>query len=150
MKTEREARRDAQEFARAQMFYGEGAGIRRKLITATVEAKAHRDPTYARAFHTELSRQDMAEHASKARVERRRKDATETAKKTTKNLLTGKYENLQAGVLIVAAVAYVAHQTGYDKKAWAKGKEYYGRAKAKIKGEPEVVQAPIFNIHNVK
>lgn len=42
-KTNREARKDASEFARAQMFYGEGAGTRRKLIRATVDAKTKKD-----------------------------------------------------------------------------------------------------------
>lgn len=35
--TKRVAKRDAKEYARAQMYYGEGAGNRRKLIKATVE-----------------------------------------------------------------------------------------------------------------
>ena len=33
-KTIRNAKKDAHEFARAKMFYGEGAGTRRKLIKA--------------------------------------------------------------------------------------------------------------------
>ena len=35
-KTKSEARKDAHEYARAKMFYGEGAGIRRKKIKARV------------------------------------------------------------------------------------------------------------------
>ena len=31
-KTNREAKKDAEEFTRAKLFYGEGAGTRRKLI----------------------------------------------------------------------------------------------------------------------
>lgn len=133
MNTQREARRDAREYARAQMYYGDGAGIRRKLIVAAVESKSHRDPAYSREFQSELKRQDMAEHALKARRERRRKDASESVKKNTKNLLTGKYENLQVGVLIVAGVAYIAHQTGYDKKAYEKGKELKKRIQNRLK-----------------
>ncbi len=33
-KTDKVARKDAQEFARAKMYYGTGAGTRRKLIRA--------------------------------------------------------------------------------------------------------------------
>lgn len=72
--TNREAKKDAKEFARAKMFYGADAGNRRKLIKASVEAKTKRDPSYKKAFDHHLSRQDMSEHASKARVERKRTD----------------------------------------------------------------------------
>ena len=53
-KTDREAKKDAEEFARAKLFYGQGAGTRRKLIKATVEAKSKRDPSYAKAFDNHL------------------------------------------------------------------------------------------------
>jgi hypothetical protein len=49
-KTSREARKDATEFAKAKMFYGEGAGTRRKLIKAKVEAKAGKDPNYKNPY----------------------------------------------------------------------------------------------------
>ena len=38
-KTKSEARKDAHEYARAKMFYGEGAGIRRKKIKARVDTR---------------------------------------------------------------------------------------------------------------
>lgn len=129
MNTQREARRDAREYARAQMFYGEGAGTRRKLISATVDAKSGRDPKYARVFRTELARQDMAEHAAKARRERARTDALESTKRNTRALLTGNYQNAQAGVMILILLGYAAHQTGLDKKMWDKAKEYKDRIK---------------------
>lgn len=125
MNTQREARRDAREYARAQMYYGEGAGTRRKLITATVDAKAHRDPAYERAFHDELSRQDMAEHASKARRERQRTDAVSSVKQNSKAVISGNYQNMQSGALLVVVVGYFVHQTGVDKLVWEKGKTYY-------------------------
>lgn len=129
MKTEREARRDARKYARAQMYYGEGAGTRRKLINATVEAKTHRDPTYARAFREELARQDMAEHARKARLERARTDALESTRRNTRAILTGNYQNMQAGVALLILVGYVAHQTGLDVKAYEKAQEIRERIK---------------------
>lgn len=73
-RTDREARKDAKEHSRAKMFYGEGAGNRRKLIKATVEAKAKRDPNYKKAFDHHVNRQDMSTHASKARSERSKVD----------------------------------------------------------------------------
>lgn len=133
MKTTKEARRDAREYARAQMYYGDGAGIRRKLIIATVDSKIQRDPTYARAFHSELSHQDMGEHAEKARKERERADRSDALKRNTRAILTGRNQNAQTGVLIVILAATVAHKTGYDKVIYEKGKEYAGKAKARIK-----------------
>jgi len=83
-KTDREARKDAQEHARAQMFYGEGAGTRRKLIKATVEAKSKKDPSYKSAFDHHISNQDMSTHAQKARTERSLTDKKRSVKRGTK------------------------------------------------------------------
>lgn len=57
----RRATKDAKEFARAKMFYGEGAGTRRKLIKATVEERS-KDPQYKKAFDEALSKQNMSKH----------------------------------------------------------------------------------------
>ena len=46
----REAKRDANKFAKAKMYYGEGAGTQRKLIKATVESKRKKDSQYGEAF----------------------------------------------------------------------------------------------------
>lgn len=129
--TTKEARRDAQEFARAQMFYGEGAGTRRKLITATVDSKISRDATYGRLFYTELAKQDMAEHAQKARKERRRVDAIDSTKRNTKAIVSGNYQNAQFGVLVILGIGYVAHKTGLDKVAYEKSKETYWKLRRK-------------------
>ena len=120
MSIEKEARRDAREFARAAMFYGEGAGIRRKLITATVDGKAQRNPKYAQAFRIELARQDMARHAAKARREREVKDVGTALGKNVRGLVTGDLRSVHTGVLVFGAAAYVAHQTGLDRKAYVK------------------------------
>lgn len=73
-RTNREARKDAKEFARAKLFYGEGAGNRRKLINNTVADKRKRDPAYGKAFDHHLANQNLADHAQKARKERSRTD----------------------------------------------------------------------------
>jgi hypothetical protein len=73
--TNKAARKDAQEFARAKMFYGEGAGTRRKLIKAKVEQQSKVNSDYKKAFDHHLGQQDMGQHADKARSERGRKNA---------------------------------------------------------------------------
>lgn len=80
--TNRAAKKDAQEFARAKLFYGQGAGTRRKLIKATVEAKSKKDPTYKKAFDHHLAKQDLSKHSTGAQRERSRKDKTEKTKKS--------------------------------------------------------------------
>lgn len=138
MNVEKEARRDAQEFARSQMYYGEGAGTRRKLISATVESKSDRNDRYARAFRQELAHQDMAEHAIKARKERERHDRAQMVQRNVRGLTSGNYQNLSTGVLIVGAVAYFAHQTGIDRqiydKARTKLEDYKRRRRLKKAG----------------
>ena len=92
-RTSREARKDASEFARAKMFYGEGAGNRRKLIKNTVQAKS-KDEAYKKAFDFHLERQNMAAHASKARSERRRKNVvsgTAKAARAVKSQIMGPF-----------------------------------------------------------
>ncbi len=81
-KTDKAARKDAQEFARAKMYYGTGAGTRRKLIGETVKARRKKDPDYARAFDSHLEDQDMSSHASRARSERGRTDRRQTARRS--------------------------------------------------------------------
>lgn len=114
-KTNREAKKDAKEFARAKMFYGEGAGTRRKLIKNTVDAKASKDPSYKKAFDHHIDSQDMSKHASKARTERRNKDVRNTAAKTArgvKNLAMG----TGAAVTMTSAVVYYAAQNPTVRK----------------------------------
>lgn len=117
--TNRDARKDAQESARAKMFYGEGAGTRRKLIKAKVDAKAKRDPNYKQAFDHHLSRQDMAKHADKARGERKGKDRKEGVRKTGNAInraLNGPFAGSAAIALVGAGAAY-AKNNNYDVKA---------------------------------
>ena len=116
-KTQKQAKKDAKEFARAKMFYGEGAGTRRKLIKNTVQERS-KDPVYKKAFDEALSQQDMAKHAQKAKSERHRKDAVNSAKKTGRglvNMATGHPERVGAGLAVAAAAVTIAHKTGADR-----------------------------------
>lgn len=122
MNTSKQARRDAEEYARAKMFFGEGAGTRRKLIETTVDSKSHRDPAYARAFYAALESQDMAEHAQKAKSERKRIDRQEAFSKNVRAIARGDNNGVNASVIVISVAAYILHQTGYDKVIYDKVK----------------------------
>lgn len=111
------AKKDAKEYSRAKMFYGEGAGNRRKLIKNIV-AERSKDPMYKQAFEESLAKQDMAKHAQKAKSERKRKDASEQVKKTGRgivNIVTGHPERVGAGLAVAAVAVGVTHKTGVDR-----------------------------------
>lgn len=117
-KTNRDARKDAEESARAKMFYGEGAGTRRKLIKAKVEAKSKQDPNYKAAFDHHLGRQDMSKHSDKARGERKSRDRRENVRKTGNAInraINGPFAGSAAIALIGAGAAY-AQRTNMDVK----------------------------------
>ena len=114
-KTIRNAKTDAHEYARAKMFYGKGAGTRRKLIKATVESRS-KDPLYKSEFDKALAKQDMGKHAEKARAERIRKDATESVTKTTKGFMNLSMGNAVRVSSTAAGLYAIAKMTGMDKK----------------------------------
>lgn len=126
-KTNREAKKDAKEFVRAKLFYGEGAGTRRKLIKATVEGKSRKDPLYKKALDHHINAQDVSSHAAKARSERKRKNVANSTKKTARgvgHILRGnsQYASLAAAMLVGGAM--YAKKAGIDKvvvKAAKKG-----------------------------
>ena len=123
----KEARRDAYEYARAKMYYGEGAGTRRKLINAAVDQKILNVPGYQEAFDKALVDQDMANHAEAARKERHRKDVSQKVNRNVRGLITGNKASLTTGVAIVSGLAYLARETGYDQKikSFVRIKYYY-------------------------
>ena len=125
---QKEANKDAKEYARAKMYYGKGAGNRRKLINATVAEKS-KDKNYKDAFDKALAIQDMADHANKARSERKRADAKEKAGQAVR----GTYHTIvqdggkvaawvSLGISVVAGTSLILRETGYDKKIIQKGK----------------------------
>ena len=114
-KTIRNAKKDAHEFARAKMFYGEGAGTRRKLIKAKVNERS-KDKLYKEEFDKAFASQNMGNHADKARVERITKDAAKTVKTTTKGFMNLTMGNAVRVSSTAAGVYAVAKMTGMDKK----------------------------------
>lgn len=115
-RTSKTAQQDAKEFARAQMFYGQGAGTRRKLIKNTVEARKKQDPLYAKAFDHHVSNQDMSVHAQKAQKERHSKDRRQTAKQASGHVarrLTGEMGTTAAfTAAAIAGGTYLASPSG--------------------------------------
>lgn len=117
-----QAKADANEFAKAKLFYGEGAGTRRKLVKAKVEARS-KNPEYKKAFEEHLANQDLEKRAAQATRTRRRKDVTSFAGKTARGVhrqLTGGFGPVTATAATIAAGAAYAHRTGLDKQIASK------------------------------
>lgn len=126
------AKKDAQEYARAKMYYGEGAGNRRKLINATVKQRS-RSKEYSDLFNQYLNEQDMAYHASKANKERARADRKNSmAYKTGKTFVR---TALYTGAGIAGTVAATYYMNNYKtvnnaiSKKWSEVKNSAKRAK---------------------
>lgn len=130
---EKLAAQDAYEYGVAQMFYGEGAGTRRKLLDVVIGDRIHDIPGYEMAFETASARLNQTELAEIAIKQRKSLDRAAKAGQNFRALKNGNMKNLSTGVFIVAGVVMVAHQTGYDKVVEAKAKELYKRAKVEVK-----------------
>ena len=103
--TNRAAKKDAKEFTRAKMYYGEGAGNRRKLIKAKVNQRS-KDPSYKKAFDHHVANTDWEKRGKEARSKRGRADAVKGAGKAArgvKNVALGNYRNVGVGILATAA-----------------------------------------------
>lgn len=120
---QREAQKDATEFARAKMYYGDGAGTRRKLIKAKVEQKS-KDPYYKSEFDRALSGQDMAKRAAEARSKRHREDVKATTAKTARGIVNVATGNAARAGAAVAATYGVLRVTGLDRKIIDYGRQY--------------------------
>jgi hypothetical protein len=123
-KTVRTANKDAKEFARAKVYYGKGAGVRRRLIKNTVQERS-KDSLYKKAFDESLSGQDMAKRVSEAKGKRKRTDVVEGTAKTTRgvvNVLKGNMRFASAASIILVGAAGAAHQAGYDRMLLDVGK----------------------------
>ena len=133
----RKARKDANEYAKAKMFYGQGAGTRRKLIKAKVESRSV-DPEYKKAFDAHLANQNMDKRASQAKVTRARKDVTNTTTKTARGLINFFNGNRQASsalAVTIGVAAVAAHKAGVDKILLDYGKTAYSSAATNIKAQ---------------
>lgn len=125
-KTNKMAKVDAEEFTRAKLFYGEGAGTRRKLIKATVEERS-KDPLCKKAFDHHVDKTDLAKRSDQAHKERKRTDRKKATKKTAKgvgHIVRGNSQYANTAAVVTVGAAGYAHRKGYDKKAADAGKEF--------------------------
>lgn len=142
MNITKQATKDAVEYARAQMFFGDGAGIRRRIIEAKVSDYMERDPNYAQAFELALSKQNWADAAARAVKERKRIDRGKSVNRNMRAVLTGDRSKTTSSVLaVLMIVGYAAHETGYDKIAYEEGKKQYQKGKAWVRYKYRVVKA---------
>lgn len=113
-KARRVAEKDAKEYARAKMYYGEGAGNRRKLIRAKVEERS-KNENYKKAFDEALEQQDMADHATKAKVERTVNTAAKTTVKTGRGIVNAALGNIGKASAAAATIYTIGQVTGLNK-----------------------------------
>ena len=134
-KLEKMAQQDAEKWASAEMFYGPGAGTRRKLVNAEIESNlvTYADTDYADLFNLAYEHLDMNKFAQAAIRERKALDRAAKTSQNLRALKSGNLNNLTTGVAVVVGAAYLAHATGYDKKIEAEAKKLYKRAKTEIK-----------------
>lgn len=92
-KTDRAARKDAKEFTQAKMYYGEGAGNRRKMIKAKVDQRS-KDAAYKKAFDNHVSNTNWEKRGQQARSKRRRQDVKNSAGKTARGIRIWRQEIL--------------------------------------------------------
>lgn len=124
----RMAAKDAKEHARAKLFYGEGAGTRRKLIRAKVEHNRKHVPGYAQAFDNHSQIQNLAEHVTAATKERQSIDRKGRNKKrvgAVARRLTGEMGTQAAFVALTAGGIAFARSN--------RGKQFMRKSASKIK-----------------
>lgn len=129
MKLEKMAQQDAEMWLAAEMAYGEGAGNRRKLTWAQIQGKGADIDGYIDAFESAYANLDLTKFAERAIKERKNMDRAAKAGKNLRAIKSGNLNNLSTGIFVAVGVVWVAHQTGYDKKAGAEAKKLWQRAK---------------------
>lgn len=115
-----DAKKDAKEYTQAKMYYGQGAGTRRKLINNKVASKS-RNPDYKKAFDHHVSITNMDKRVSQAKSKRHRADAAAGAAKTArgiKNTLTGNARYATVSAIALGSAGVYIHRKGYDRMAY--------------------------------
>lgn len=132
-KTRKRAQKDAKEYARAKMYYGQGAGNRRKLISNTV-AQRSKDPYYKSEFDKAMANQDMAKHASAAKRERKATDIKNTTAKTARGIVNAATGNIGRASATAIVLYAAAKYTGADKVVAAYAKQTVSSVMDSAKG----------------
>lgn len=135
MNIDKIAAKDAKEWAAAELFFGEGAGTRRKLLAADIGYKTENVSEYYPAFKKAYDQQNFSQLAMKAAKERKNIDRANMLGKNARAIIRGDRRGLSTGLAVVVGIVYVAHQTGYDQKALIEGKKQYKKIKSKVKYE---------------
>lgn len=97
----RKAKKDAKRFADAKMYYGKGAGTRRKLLKAELDAKKKNLPGYEQEFNNQLKNVNYSKSAKKATKERHVRD---TAHKT--RMAAKQFTGITGSLAVGAASLY--------------------------------------------
>lgn len=116
-RVDRAARKDAKEFTQAKMYYGEGAGTRRRLIKNTVTERS-KDPLYKQAFDTHVSNTDMNKRVAQAKSKRARTDTVNSTRKTARgvtHVLSGNTQYASAAAIAAVGVGTAAYKLGIHK-----------------------------------
>lgn len=124
-KADRVAKKDAKEFTSAKMYYGEGAGTRRKLIKAKVEERS-KNENYKKSFDRHVSDTDMAKRSNQATRKRKRTDVVKGTAKTARgigHIANGNRRYASTVALGTVGAAVALHKTGVDKIVLDKGKQ---------------------------
>jgi gp021 len=120
------------------MYYGEGAGNRRKLIKAKVNQRS-KDPSYKKAFDHHVANTDWEKRGKEARSKRGRADAVKGAGKAArgaKNVALGNYRNVGVGILATAvlfkggqALGVIPANSVIKDRAHAAGQSVYNKVR---------------------
>lgn len=148
MNVDKIAQDDAERWAYAELFFGEGAGTRRKLLNAEIMTKIDRlGDEYEEAMHKYYAAQDFAKLASKAAKERARLDKVAKRGKNVRALKNGNFRSLSTGVFVVVVGGYYAHQLGYDKWALEEAKKLKAKAETKYREYKAKGKRAATNLH---
>lgn len=128
----KKAAEDANSWAVAEMFFGPGAGTRRKLLNAQIIDKAESVDGYFDAFEEAYAKIDWTKAADQATKQRKAIDRGDMIKRNTRGILTGNRKNLSTTVLVAGVAYFYARETGLDKEIKAEAQKRYRQTKVWI------------------
>lgn len=151
------AQNDAERWLLAELFYGEGADIRRRHLNAEFDSKFQM-PGYTEAFYKAYDLLDKNKFAQMAIKERKKIDRTAKAGKNLRALKSGNLTGLSTGVYYgVAGYLFFYHtDVGADlrkkgeaevKKGWTRAKEAVDQVKHSRKIRK--AKAAVHNVTNI-
>ncbi len=150
MNVQKQAQRDAYEYAAAYMSYGEGAGTRRKLIDGTVDYKSRTVPGYQEAFSRAAAEQNMGKHAQKAQRAARNRTVRRSVERNGRAIMTGDTSNLEFWAIVIGGTAVFLHKTGGDKAIIRATRNGFAKVRNRVADfiRTEDPNPPVFNIYH--